>query len=253
MEPQRKSPTTQEVSYGVADLDVRFAALPNTLASSGTIILARRFSRRQFWDDCRRSNANAVLYIGEMLRYLVQAPPDPKFADEKKMHGVDLAFGLGLAPTVWRQFRERFGVPWIVEYYSASESTVSLVNSNYNGHGLGKVAHWGPLMRSKWFGQDSFFIVRTDIDTGEVIRSPDTGFCIRAAIGEIGESIVRIAPPVQRRHDYVGEGGVEATKKKVLNNVFEKGDEFFRLGDALMIVCQYPRCNTHRSHVSIVC
>ncbi|OBT41559.1 hypothetical protein VE00_09146 [Pseudogymnoascus sp. WSF 3629] len=212
-----------------------FAALPNTLSSSGTIILARRFSRRQFWDDCRQSNANAVLYIGEMLRYLVQAPPDPKFPDEKKMHNVDLAFGLGLAPTVWRQFRERFGVPWIVEYYSASESTVSLVNSNFNDYGLGKVAHWGPLMRSKWFGQNSFFIVRTDIDTGEVIRSPDTGFCVRAAIGEIGESIVRIAPPVQRRHDYVGEGGVEATKKKVLNNVFEKGDEFFRLGDALMI------------------
>jgi fatty-acyl-CoA synthase len=92
-------------------------------------------------------------------------------------------------------------------------------------------------MRSKWFGQNSFFIVKTDIDTGEVIRSPDTGFCVRAAIGEIGESIARIAPPVQRRHDYVGEGGVEATKKKVLNNVFEKGDEFFRLGDALMIVC----------------
>lgn len=147
-----------------------------------------------------------------------------------------MAFGLGLAPTIWRQFRERFGVPWIIEYYSASESTVSLVNTNHNDFGVGKIAHWGPLMRSKWFGQNSFYIVRTDMETGEIVRDPKTGFCIQAATGEIGESIVRIAPPVQRRHDYVGEGGAEATKKKVLTDAFEKGDEFFRLGDALMIV-----------------
>lgn len=207
--------------------------MPATHSTSGTIILARRFSRREFWADIRRSKANAILYIGEMLRYLVQAPPDPRFPDEQN-HDVDLAFGLGLSPTVWRGVRERFGIPWIVEYYSASEATTSLVNSNKNDRGVGKVSHWGPLMRS--VGQDTFYIVRTDLESGDILRDPKTGFCIRTQPGEVGESICRITPPFQRRHDYVGEGGKEATEKKVLRDVFKKGDEFFRLGDAMVIV-----------------
>ena len=128
-----------------------FSALPGALASSGTVILARRFSRREFWTDVRRSKANAILYIREMFRYLVQAPADPRFPDEKN-HGVDLAHGLGLAPVVWRAVRERFGIPWIVEYYSASEATISLLNSNKNDLGVGKIARYGPVMQSKWFG-----------------------------------------------------------------------------------------------------
>ncbi|ETN41634.1 uncharacterized protein HMPREF1541_03570 [Cyphellophora europaea CBS 101466] len=209
-----------------------FAALPPTHAVSGTIILARRFSRSEFWADVRRSQANAILYIGEMLRYLVQSPPDPRFPNEKN-HGVDLAFGLGLSASVWQGVRNRFGIPWIVEYYSASEATVSLVNSNKGDRGVGKIAHWGPLMRSSWFGQRTFYIVRTDLETGDILCDPKTGFCMTTDPGEIGESISRIVPPVQRRHDYVGEGGVEATEKKMLRDVFETGDQFYRLGDAL--------------------
>lgn len=212
-----------------------FAALPATLASSGTVILARRFSRREFWSDIRRSNANAILYIGEMFRYLVQGPPDPRFPNEKD-HGVDLAFGLGLAPNIWRSVRERFGIPWIVEYYSASEATVSLLNSNKNDLGVGKVARWGPLLRNKWLGQSTFYIVQTDFESGELVRDPKTGFCIKTKPGEVGEAICKILPPIQRKHDYVGEGGEEATSKKTLRDVFEKGDEYFRIGDALMMV-----------------
>ncbi|KAJ9602777.1 hypothetical protein H2200_012557 [Cladophialophora chaetospira] len=212
-----------------------FAALPGALASSGTVILARRFSRREFWADIRRSNANAILYIGEMLRYLVQAPPDARFPDEKN-HGVDLVFGLGLAPGTWREVRRRFGIPWIVEYYSASEATVSLLNSNKNDLGVGKVARHGALLRSKWFGQGNFAIVKADFETGELVRDTRTGFCISTKPGEVGEAICKIAPPIQRKHDYVGAGGDEATSKKTLRDVFEKGDEYTRIGDALVIV-----------------
>ncbi|KAL4891199.1 hypothetical protein BDV59DRAFT_209130 [Aspergillus ambiguus] len=208
------------------------AALPATLMTFGTIILARRFSRQQFWKDCRQYNANAILYIGEMLRYLVQSPSETNGVDERD-HNVTLAFGLGLAPTVWKAFRARFGVEWIVEYYSATESTVSLINSTRNDAGNGKVARWGPLMR--YFGQDMFYLVRTDFTTGDVVRDPKSGFCLPVEPGEAGEAICRIRPPIQRKHDYVGEGGIEATEKKTLRNVFEIGDEFFRLGDALVM------------------
>jgi acyl-CoA synthetase (AMP-forming)/AMP-acid ligase II len=218
-----------------------FAALPGTFSNSGTVVLARRFSRSTFWEDVRNTRCNAILYIGEMLRYLVQAPVDPRFPDEKAMHDVDLALGLGLAPTIWSGFRERFGVAWICEFYSASEATVSLVNSNRNARGVGKVAHWGPVWR--WL-QDSFYIIKTDED-GEPIRDPTTGFCIKCKAGEVGESISRIAPPLQRRHDYVGENSEKANSTKTLRDVFAKGDEFSRLGDAMMIVRPPPPPSPH--------
>jgi acyl-CoA synthetase (AMP-forming)/AMP-acid ligase II len=74
------------------------------------------------------------------------------------------------------------------------------------------------------------------MESGEVIRDPKTGLCIEVGYGEIGEAVSRIRPPVQRAHDYVGEGGVEATEKKLLRDVFTKGDIFWQLGDALSMV-----------------
>lgn len=211
-----------------------FAVLPATFATSGTVILARKFSRQKFWHDIRRTRANGIFYIGEMIRYLAQAEPDPHHPDETKMHALEIIYGIGISEPIWKLFRTRFGVPWIAEYYGASEGTIAICNSNFsNDAGVAKVAHWGPLMRSRWFGQDTFHIIQVDLETGDVIRDAKTGLCIKCRFDEIGEAINRIVPPLQRKHDYVGEGGVEATEKKTLRDVFEKGDEFFRLGDAL--------------------
>ena len=180
-----------------------------------------------------------IFYIGEMVRYLVQAPPDPHHPDESKANTLEIIYGLGTAAPAWRTFRTRFGVPWIGEYYGATEGTGAISNSNRsNKKGVAKVAHWGPLMR--WF-QNTFYIIKIDMETGEVIRDPKTGLCIQADYGEVGEAVNRIAPPVQRRHDYVGEGGEEATAKKTLKDVFQKGDLFWRMGDALSMV-SYSFC-----------
>jgi acyl-CoA synthetase (AMP-forming)/AMP-acid ligase II len=218
-----------------------FALLPSTFAMGGTIILVRKFSRKNFWNDMRRTQANMMFYIGEMIRYLVQAPPDPHHPDETKGHSLEVIFGLGLTAPVWKQFRDRFGVKWIAEYYGASEGTTAISNSNFsNERGVAKVAHWGPLMRSKWFGQKTTYIIRIDMDTMEVIRNPKTGKCIQCEYGEVGEAIMRIVPPLQRSHDYVGEKGKKATQEKLITNVFEEGDLFWRMGDALSMVSTIP-------------
>jgi fatty-acyl-CoA synthase len=218
-------------------LTCSFAVLPSTHARGGCVTLARKFSVRGFWPDIRRSRSDGIFYIGEMIRYLVQAPPDPCHPDEKKSHTLRVVYGIGIAAPIWTAFRDRFGVPWIAEYYGASEGTGAICNSNFsNLRGVSRVAHWGPLMRSKWFGQDTFYIIRIDMETGEVVRDAKTGFCIKTKDGEVGESINRIRGPLQRRHDYVGATGEADTEKKTLRNVFEKGDVFFRMGDALSIV-----------------
>jgi len=178
-----------------------------------------------------------MFYIGEMVRFLVQAPPDPHHPDEKISHGLELIYGLGIAAPVWRDFRNRFGIPWMVEYYSASEATTLLANSNWkNDKGIGKVARWGPLMRSRALGQSSFYIIKVDLETSQVYRDPETGYCKQCDFDEIGEAISRVTPPLFRTHDYVGPGGKEATEKKLIRNVFEKGDCFVRIGDAMSMV-----------------
>ena len=118
--------------------------LPPTVATGGCIVLARKFSVKNFWKDIRRTKSNTIFYIGEMVRYLYQGPKDPHHEDEAKANGLEVIFGLGINPIAWRGFRNRFGVPWIVEYYGATEGTTAIINSNTsNKHGVSKVAHWG--------------------------------------------------------------------------------------------------------------
>lgn len=39
-----------------------------------TIILKRKFSASQFWDDCRKYSVTVIQYIGEVMRYLCSTP-----------------------------------------------------------------------------------------------------------------------------------------------------------------------------------
>ena len=217
------------------------------VATGGTIVLARRFSVRNFWNDVRRTRSDLVFYIGEMIRYLVQAPPDVAHPDETKTHHLEIIYGMGLAESVWREFQKRFGVQWISEYYGATEGTTVICYSNQNDSGVAKVAHWGPLMR---FMQDSFYILRVDMESGDFVRHPQTGLCIQAAYGEVGETVNRVTPPLQRTHPYVGPDGPEQTDKKLVRDVFKKGDLFVRLGDALSMVRRPSLLSIGRLNVS---
>lgn len=39
-----------------------------------TVVLRRKFSASQFWDDCRKHNVTVMQYIGETMRYLCNSP-----------------------------------------------------------------------------------------------------------------------------------------------------------------------------------
>lgn len=76
-------------------------------------------------------------------------------------------------------------------------------------------------------------LIRVDEVTGEPIRGAD-GFCERCEPGESGELVGKIVrgDPVK---DFQGYRDPEATKKKILHDVFRKGDLYFRSGDILVI------------------
>lgn len=72
--------------------------------------------------------------------------------------------------------------------------------------------------------------MRIDADTGDIWRSPDTGFAQRVTYKQGGEMLVKL----QSRKAWAGYyGAEEATRKKLLQDVFAKGDFYFRTGDAL--------------------
>lgn len=89
-----------------------------------TLCIGRRFSVRSFWDEIRASQATMFVYVGEICRYLLAAPPSPL----DREHRVRLIYGNGLRPDVWKRFQDRFGIETIGEFFGSTEGMVTLFN-----------------------------------------------------------------------------------------------------------------------------
>lgn len=79
--------------------------------------------------------------------------------------------------------------------------------------------------------ENDTFIVRTDPETEEVYRNPNTGFCESVRSGEPGEVIGRVRD-LAVLTEYLNNPS--ASQKKLLTDVFAKGDCFQRMGDLLL-------------------
>lgn len=87
----------------------------------------------------------------------------------------------------------------------------------------------------RWLSKNQYVAVATDVETGELVRDPRTGFVRRVPIEEGGEILVRIDPnsriPGRSFRGYWQNDA--ATEQKMARDVFKKGDVYFRTGDAL--------------------
>jgi fatty-acyl-CoA synthase len=190
------------------------------LVNGGSVAIREKFSARQFWDDVARFDCTLVQYIGELARYLVNAPPHPR----ESAHRLRLACGNGLRADVWEAFQQRFAIPRILEFYAATEGNLSLYNADGKVGAIGRVpsflAHRFPAA-----------IVRFDTERSEPVRDAD-GFCIRCAADEPGEALGRIEKDNPgARFDGYTDG--EASEKKILRDVFKPDDAWFRTGDLM--------------------
>ncbi len=192
------------------------------LVRGGSVVLREKFSAREFWEDIRRWDCTIFQYIGELCRYLVNSPPSPK----ERAHRLRLACGNGLRADVWSTFKQRFAIPKILEFYAATEGNVSLFNFD------GKE---GAVGRLPWFFASRFptKIVRFDIDRQEPQRDHH-GFCIECADNEAGEVIGKILKdPEKPGARFEGYATAAQTETKMLRDVFEPGDVWFRTGDLM--------------------
>ncbi len=192
------------------------------LASGGSVVVRENFSASQFWNDILRWDCTLFQYIGELCRYLLNTVEEPA----ETAHRIRMCCGNGLRPDIWNAFQARFRIPRILEFYAATEGNVSMFNVEGKPGAIGRIpsylAHRFPAA-----------LVRHDFEKEEPVRS-EQGFCLRAAPNETGEAIGRISgDPSNPGNRYEGYTNRAESEKKILRNVFEPGDAWFRTGDLM--------------------
>ena len=195
--------------------------LGSTLFAGGTVVLRKKFSVEKFWEDCAKYNVTVITYIGELFRYLISAPKN----EFEKKHNIRGMYGNGLRPDVWKVVQDRFGINNIIEFYGASEGNVSLTNVDSRFGSIGRIPPYAKnALPTK--------IVKFDVVNEKVVRNED-GFCIECEDDEAGEVIGLIPNEDKFSGKFEGYTDKEATEKKILKDVFEKGDQWFSSGDLL--------------------
>jgi fatty-acyl-CoA synthase len=192
------------------------------LVRGGSVVVREKFSVSQFWDDIADWNCTLFQYIGELCRYLVNAPAHPR----ERAHRLRLACGNGLRADTWEKFQSRFAIPKILEFYAATEGNVSL----YNVEGkIGAIGRVPPFLSHRF----PLTLVKFDVVSGEPTRDAQ-GRAIRCATDEVGEAIGRIGHgSADAGGEFEGYTGAADTERKILRDVFEAGDAWFRTGDLM--------------------
>lgn len=218
---------------GLHDDDIIYNSLPLYHSAGGmvgigsvllcglTAALRKKFSASNFFADCIKYECTVAQYIGEICRFVLTTPAKPT----DTQHKVRMMFGNGLRPQIWTQFASRFNIKQIGEFYGSTEGNSNLMNLDNKVGAVGFV----PAFARTFY---PVTLVRCEEETGEIIRNSD-GFCIRCKPGEAGVFIGKIEQK-KALNSYVGYADKKASEKKVLRDVFSKGDMFFNSGDILV-------------------
>ena len=194
-------------------------AVGAALLNGAALIVRKRFSATHFWPDVVATEATRFVYIGELCRYLVNQPEHPA----ERAHKLQLAFGNGLRGDVWEEFQTRFRIPKILEFYGSTEGNASVFNFDGKAGAIGRIPGF---LRHRM----NLRLVRFDPETEQPVRGPN-GLLQETAPGEIGEAVGMIG--TEARHEFVGYADKAASQKKVIEDVFSRGDRWFRTGDLM--------------------
>ena len=183
-------------------------------ASGASMFVRRKFSASNFMNEIREHNCSHMIYIGELCRYLTNIPEQADDA-QNPLHSI---MGNGMRPDIWMNFKQRYGIKRVCEFYGASEGNVSFANLMNKDMTVGMTSA-------------EVALVEYDVDNDEIVTD-DAGKCIPVQQGEPGLLLGKITP------DTVFEGytDAEATEKKVFRNAFEEGDAWFNTGDLMRTV-----------------
>jgi citronellyl-CoA synthetase len=192
----------------------------SVLAGGAAIALRRKFSASNFWKDVAQYQATCFGYIGELCRYLLNQAPCP----EEQGNSLTCMIGNGLRPSIWAEFKARFGIERVMEFYASSEGNIGFTNVFNFDNTVG-------------FSPATFAIVRYDLENDRPVRN-HRGFLQEVAKGEAGLLISEISPK------WPFDGYTDPTKSEavILRDVFKKGDAWFNTGDLMRgIGCKHAQ------------
>lgn len=188
-----------------------FICFGSIVHSGGSMFLRRKFSASNLLREARENNTNCFAYIGELCRYMLHQPVKADDADNP----IRKCVGNGLRPDIWMQFKNRFGIERIGEFYGASEGNGGCVNAFNKDFTVG-------------FCAVKHALVKYDVLNDELVRN-GKGICQKVDKGEPGLMLIEIS----KNAVFDGYADKSATDKKVLTDVFKKGDRYFNTGDLL--------------------
>lgn len=220
---------TQGGIQGMGQDDVHYCVLPLYHGAGGMVVvsialaftipfvLRRRFSVSAFWDDVRKHRITAVQYIGEICRYLLNAPASP----DDRNHTLRKMSGAGLKSEVWRRFSDRYGVDDIYEGLGGTECNYNIINVDRKIGSVGRIPY--PE-------RSTVRVIAYDFEAEGYFY--DENGCPRLADpGEVGELIAQVLPGPKGAGFYEGYTCPNATEAKLMRDVFMPGDIWFRSGD----------------------
>lgn len=217
---------------GLTEQDVLYLTLPcyhnnavtvcwsAALAGGAAVALRRKFSASAFWKDVQFFRATCFGYIGELCRYLLNQPVCP----EEKDNTLTCMIGNGLRPSIWNEFKERFGIERITEFYASSEGNIGFTNVFNFDNTVG-------------FTPATYAIVRYDLDNEQPVRNKK-GFMVKARKGEPGLLISEISA----KWPFDGYTDPAKSEAVIFRDVFKKGDAWFNTGDLMRdIGCKHAQ------------
>ncbi|KAJ8726237.1 hypothetical protein PYW07_000935 [Mythimna separata] len=184
-------------------------------------VLRTKFSASNYWSDCIKYDCTVAQYIGEMCRYLLAQPARPT----DSQHRVRIMVGNGMRSAIWQDMVDRFKVPQINEIYGATEGNANIINVDNTVGAVGFLPKLVPTCLHP------IALVRAD-ESGTLLRGAD-GYCIRCKPNEPGMFIGLIAQGNASR-EYYGYVDKDDSNKKLVRDVFCKGDAAFVSGDILV-------------------
>ncbi len=183
----------------------------SSLHTGCTFAFRKKFSASNFWKDIKKFNTTIFFYIGEIPRYLLNRP-ESEYVENTTLKKM---FGLGLRKDIWEEFKSRFKIEQIHEFYGATDGAGGF----YNGEGR-------PGMLGKISTPGTHAIVKIRQDSDELLKD-EKGNYIQCKPAETGMLLVAIS----ENSFYLGYKDKDQTEKRIIRNVLQENDIFFNTGD----------------------
>ncbi len=213
-------------AFGLASLrltpkDIMYVPLPlfhatamlvcwsSVISGGAAMIIKKRFSVSEFWQDIAYYKATTFGYVGEMCKYLLNSPLHPDEANNT----LTKMIGNGMRPDIWNTFKNRFGIEQIMEFYGSSEGNIAFFNI-FN------------MEATMGFSITEYAVVEYDTEKETPVKDKK-GFLKKVKTNGTGLLLGAITD----RYPYDGYTEASKTEKTILRNVFQKGDAWFNTGD----------------------